>query len=103
MKGHTNNPKGRPPGARNKISVGVKRRIIEYVEKDFDKYIQALETLEPRDMVRSFTELLKLVIPRPVSDEELDAIKGSRSTLLSRLFERSSKHSDDPDDFDPLL
>lgn len=90
-KGKTNNPSGRPAGAKNKVSVTVKKRIVEYVEKDFDKYVSDLRCLDARDRVKAFTELLKLVVPRPVSEEELEAIRGSQSVTLSRLFQKDAE------------
>lgn len=86
MAGKRGNPKGKPKGTPNKLSLGVKSRIVSYVENHFDSYIETLEALEPKDRSKAFTELIKLVVPRPVSKEELDAIKGSNSALVAKLF-----------------
>jgi hypothetical protein len=94
VKGKTNNPSGKPAGTKNKVPATVKKRIIEYVEADFDKYIKYMEELEPRDRVKAFTELIKLVVPRPVSEEELEAIRGSQSTTLSKLFRKDAEEKD---------
>ena len=85
-KGRTNNPAGKPAGTKNKIPQTVKKRIIEYVEDNFDGYINDIKSLRARDRVKAVTELIKLVVPRPVSEEEMEAIRGSQSALLSRLF-----------------
>jgi hypothetical protein len=85
-KGRTNNPNGRPKGVPNRIPETVKKRIVSFIESDFDDYIKTLQQLEPKDRIRAETELLKLVVPRPVSREELDAIKQTNSSLVARLF-----------------
>jgi hypothetical protein len=85
-KGTTNNPAGKPAGAKNRVSKTVKNRIVEYVEKDFDRYISDLNSLEAKDRVKAVTELIKLIVPRPVGEEELEAIRGSRSAVLERMF-----------------
>jgi hypothetical protein len=95
VKGKTNNPFGKPVGTKNKVPTTVKKRIVEYVEADFDKYIKDIEELEPRDRVKAFTELVKLVVPRPVGEEELEAIRGSQSATLSRLFLKDAREKDD--------
>jgi hypothetical protein len=87
-KGRTNNPNGRPKGVPNKIPETVKKKIVEFVGRDFDSYIEALLQLEPRDRVKAETELIKLVVPRPVSREELDALTQAGSPLVARLFMR---------------
>jgi len=73
-KGQTNNPFGRPVGCKNKVSLTVKKRIVDYVETNFDGFIEDVGRLEPRDRVKSTIELLKLVVPRPISDEEKDGM-----------------------------
>jgi DNA-binding protein Fis len=89
-KGKTNNPRGKPSGVKNKVPATVKKRIIEYIERDFDQYLSDLNSLDVRDRVKAFTELVKLVVPRPVSEEELDAIRGSQSAVVLRLFPKNA-------------
>jgi hypothetical protein len=80
-----NNPKGRPKGSRNKVQLSIKQKISEYVTENFDKYIKKLELLEEKDFVKSFTELSKLIVPRPLTESEEDANK-TKSEVMKRLF-----------------
>lgn len=73
-KGQTNNPNGRPVGSTNKVSRPVKERIGKFVEENFDEYVNDMRQLEPRDRVKAMTELFKLLVPRPLSDEEKDGV-----------------------------
>ncbi|MDR1938644.1 MAG: hypothetical protein LBQ73_09155 [Tannerellaceae bacterium] len=93
-KGRTNNPKGKPIGAVNKVSVSVKSRIAKYVEDDFDSFIKVMEGLEGKDRVKAEIELIKLVVPRPVNQEELDAIAQSQSPLIAKLFMNRAKEKE---------
>jgi hypothetical protein len=73
-KGQTNNPNGRPVGSTNKVSRTLKEQIASYSENDFPKLIEQIDTLDPKDMVKAKLELLKLVVARPLSDEEKDGV-----------------------------
>ena len=83
--GRTNNPNGRPAGAVQRISLSVRKTIVERIEDDVDKFFDELNALQGKEYVRAFTELLKLVIPRPLNEEETD-VMNSNSELLRRLF-----------------
>ena len=85
QKGRTNNPNGRPIGSVQRIPISVKETIIKRIEDDIDKFFYELNALQGRDYVRCMTELLKLVIPRPLNEEESDAVNAS-SELIRRLF-----------------
>jgi hypothetical protein len=85
--GISNNPAGKPSGTANKLSASIKSRIVERLQKDFDKYFEELNALEGKDYVRCITELLKLVVPRPLNDEETNNINAN-SELIKRLFNK---------------
>jgi hypothetical protein len=93
--GRSNNPAGRPKGVPNKLSGALRERIINFLNEDFDKYINTLHTLEDRDRVKVETELFRLVVPRPVDDNALDALRQNiTSPLVARLF---LSKADDPE------
>jgi len=85
QKGRTNNPNGRPIGSVQRIPISVKETIIKRIEDDVDKYFDTLNTLTGKEYVRCMTELLKLIIPRPLNEEETD-VMNSGSEMLRRLF-----------------
>jgi len=73
-KGQTNNPNGRPKGSGNIVSRTLKGRIAEFMESDWENLERQIDELEPKDKVKAKIELLKLVVPRPISDEEKDGM-----------------------------
>ena len=70
--GISNNPSGRPTGSKNKLTGGVKNKVLEYITDDFIKKtfdeIKEIDNVAAR--VRARSEILKLFIPKPVSEEE---------------------------------
>ena len=70
--GVSNNPNGRPVGTKNKFTYEVKNKVLEYVTGDFIEKmfaeIDQIDNLSAR--VRAKAEIIKLFIPRPVSEEE---------------------------------
>ena len=47
-KGKTNNPAGEPAGTKNRLSQTVKKRIVAYVEDNFDGYIDDMKSRQAR-------------------------------------------------------
>jgi len=85
--GISNNPSGKPAGTNQKLTLSVRERIIEKIQNDFDKYFEALDVLTGKDYLRCMTELLKLIIPRPLNEEESNALN-INSELIKRLFNK---------------
>jgi len=85
QKGMTNNPNGRPIGSVQRIPISVRETIVKQIEDDVDKYFDTLNALTGKDYVRCMTELIKLVIPRPLNEEETNNMN-INSELLRRLF-----------------
>ncbi len=73
-KGQTNNPNGRPVGSKNKLSLSTKERIIEHIGKDFDAFTRELRGLTGYPRVKATIELIKLVVPRPITEEEKEGV-----------------------------
>lgn len=82
--GQTNNPNGRPIGAKNKVKLATKERIAKYVEDDFDNFVKEIKKLPLKEKVKAKIELIKLVVPRPLADEEKEAFN-TQSILFNRL------------------
>ena len=86
-KGNTNNWNGRPAGANQKLSFSVREKIVEAVTTDFDNYMVTLKSLDNRDYVRCMTELIKLVVPRPLNEEESNSAN-INNEFIKRLFNK---------------
>ena len=85
--GISNNPSGKTPGSVQKLTLSVREKIVDELSNNFDGYFTKLKALESKDYVRCFTELLKLVIPRPLNEEESN-VMNVNSELIKRLFNK---------------
>ncbi|MDL2323409.1 hypothetical protein LJC52_05420 [Bacteroidales bacterium OttesenSCG-928-A17] len=83
-KGRTNNPNGRPVGSKSKVKSPIREKIIAYVESDFDKLIKEINALPEKEQVRAKIDLIKLVVPRPLAEEEKETFN-TQSALFLRL------------------
>lgn len=88
-KGQTNNPNGRPIGSKNKIKNPVREKVKDFVEENFDTLISEIEELDLRERVRAKLELIKLVVPKPVNEEETAPGRSYESELIKRLFNKT--------------
>lgn len=83
MKGHTNNPYGRPLGVQNKVTTSLKDRVNLLIENNFDKLQADLDTVEPKDRLNIMLKLMEYVLPKQketkidfsnLSDAEIDEL-----------------------------
>lgn len=82
MKGHTNNPNGRPKGSTNKISKEVRELISNVVEEQLNHMKESLEKVRkesPSRYIELMTRLLPYVTPKfssiEVQEEKKDLEK----------------------------
>jgi hypothetical protein len=80
-KGRTNNPAGKPKGTTTKITSTIRDRIGNFIDDNFEAFIEDVHQLEPKDRVKAFMELLQYSTPKfqaqaikieSLSDELLD-------------------------------
>ena len=91
IKGHTNNPNGKPKGTKNKITYKTRELIAAFVEENFDDVMKTLNILDPKDRVAAFINLMKFVVP-PARDVEADQdAKSAMSDFISRLFQHDKE------------
>jgi hypothetical protein len=64
QKGESGNPAGRPEGAKNRVNDEIRNRINEYLSDNFDEVLNDLKTMEARDRVRFYIELLQYSVPK---------------------------------------
>lgn len=72
----TPNTDGRPKGAKNKMTREVREVILEAIKEGQETFMDRFGSLQNRDFVRHYIELLKLIVPTPkevhVYDEKED-------------------------------
>ena len=83
MKGHTNNPNGRPLGVPNKVTANLKDRVNLLIENNFNKFQSDLDNIEPKDRLSIMLKLMEYVLPKQketkidfsnLSDAEIDEL-----------------------------
>lgn len=66
-KGRTNNPAGKPPGTQNKVGADRKKAIAEILESKADRFSTAMESLDDKEFVKAYIDLLAYNIPKMAS------------------------------------
>lgn len=64
MKGHTNNPNGRPPGSKNKTTEEIRQIVKNLVSSNVKQLKKDLSELTPKERVEAVTKLLAFVLPK---------------------------------------
>lgn len=64
MKGHTNNPNGRPKGTPNKVTKDIRRFILNLLETNQAAVKRDLKAVEPKDRLLFYEKLLQYAIPK---------------------------------------
>ena len=91
-KGQTNNPAGRPKGRPNKITAGLRTRINDFLNKNWDTLQNDFDKLEPKERLQFYEKLLQYGLPKLQSTEitqELDRLTDEQldymvQTILQR-------------------
>ncbi len=81
-KGMTNNPAGKPPGAKNKINAELRVMINDFLNNEFDTIKEDFKKLDPKDKLKFYTDLLNYGLPKlQATSLELDFEKMTESDL----------------------
>lgn len=59
----TNNPNGRPKGASNKVTTGIRERVKAFLDDNFDLVEEDFKKLDPKDKLLFYTKLLAFGLP----------------------------------------
>ena len=96
-KGNTNNPNGRPIGAKNKFTVEVKERIIDILDNNFtiDSINEDLKQLESKDRLHFLLKLLDYTTPKMKQTEHLLNEVAQPTPLTPEIAKAISKRLDE--------
>lgn len=89
-KGNTNNPHGRPKGAKNKLNSELRERISDFLNNNWENIESDFQQLEPEKKIAFFEKLLQYSVPKlqnTVHDTKID-FSGYSDSELSNLINR---------------
>jgi len=86
-KGTTNNPAGRPPGTRNKVTNELKQWITGLIDGNREQFERDLAAVEPEKRLAVLEKLIQYVIPRQQSVDINTEIR-AMEILLQKTPER---------------
>jgi hypothetical protein len=69
--GQSGNPAGKPKGAKNKTSEQLRRVLREFLSANLDSLQESYNELDPKDKMKFIVDLVRVVLPPPVSIERL--------------------------------
>ncbi len=93
MKGHTNNPNGRPMGVPNKVTTNLKDRVNLLIENNFEKIQADLDKIEPKDRLSIMLKLMEYVIPKQ-KETKID-FSNLSDTEIDELINRITKNDEE--------
>lgn len=89
-KGESGNPKGKPPGTKNKVNREIRQRINDFLDDNFETIEDDLKAIEPRERVRFYIELLQFGLPKLKAIElsnDPDAISEDDLNIVLSILE----------------
>lgn len=84
-KGKTNNPAGKPPGAKNKVNAELREMISGFLNESFEIVKADFLKLEPKDKLKFYTDLLQYGLPKlqaTTLDIDFDSLSDDQLTLI---------------------
>jgi ATP-dependent Zn protease len=97
MKGHTNNPYGRPKGSSNKITTEVRECVSKLIEEEVPRLKEALDEVRkesPARYVELVTKLLPYVAPKLASITTVDETDSLQTNLPTWFDEVDDAEND---------
>lgn len=86
--GQTNNPNGRPPGSKNKVTDILRDKVTEFLRGNFDQVTDDIMSLEPRYRVKFYLDLLQYSLPRVSSIQITEDFENMTNEQLDIIIER---------------
>lgn len=90
-KGRTNNPYGRPVGAKNKVPNQVRLLLEDWTVNNFEQFKKDFKELDALERAKLYEKISARFIPRPTSEEEEEANSLFKNELFKRLFGTNDK------------
>ncbi len=85
MKGHTNNPNGRPKGSPNKITKELRSFVADLLDENREQIIEDFKKISPKERLLILERYMQYVIPKKTHNEET---KMRTQTLTFDEFQR---------------
>lgn len=86
MKGHTNNPNGRPKGTPNKVTTDLRAWVNDILSNGKERFNEYLGQLAPDEYIRTFTTLLNYVLPKMASTTPDDVLRKEKEMLQELIL-----------------
>jgi Family of unknown function (DUF5681) len=64
IKGQSGNPKGKPPGTKNKVINPLRQIISDFLEQNFETIQADFKKLPPKDRAKVYSDLLQYGLPK---------------------------------------
>jgi hypothetical protein len=72
MKGHTNNPNGRPKGTPNKVTLTIRNWLVELINNNRALIESDFALLEPKDRLAMLEKFLPYLLPKVQTADEVE-------------------------------
>ncbi len=86
MKGHTNNPNGRPKGTPNKVTADLKQWVSDILNNGKERFAKYVEQLPPDEYIRTFTMLLNYALPKMASTTPDELLRKEKEMLQELIL-----------------
>jgi chemotaxis regulatin CheY-phosphate phosphatase CheZ len=92
-KGQTGNPNGRPKGVPNKVTRELRVSIKNFLEQNFEEVTDIWKTLEAKDKLSFYRDMLKYVVPALQAVEEKEAMpkEDEQESRISKLMREANE------------
>jgi predicted component of type VI protein secretion system len=92
-KGQSGNPSGRPKGSQNKAATTLRERITALLEDRFEQLSEDLDSLDPKDRLKVYTDLLQYGLPKLQSIATTPNFDQMTEQELDRIIEELKAHA----------
>ena len=84
MKGHTNNPNGRPKGTPNKVTLTIRNWLVELINNNRALIESDFALLEPNDRLAMLEKFLPYLLPKVQTAEEVEGACYTKDDVVEK-------------------